>query len=266
LTEEQGIWKRMDDKSVFRKVGQALREQQVRQAKDVNEGSGETTMDKPSRIINIAPPVRQGPPTGQGPPAGQGPPVRQGPAAEQGGVSLNHNSKRGRDDFLCNIRNAHKLPKIGERDTHKAQTQQYQIGVVKDELGLLREQVLLLSKKVSVLENQNIDPRKAIEKDPNLSRIIACPNLVPKVSYTSVDHSEITQRTPNSKVSLPHGYIPPPPPGNFSPDAAQSGTESFREKPSLRVFSQNLALSMRGISKLDNAEAGDFLYAMINNT
>jgi len=245
LTEHLGIWKLMDDKSVFRKVGQALREQQN---------------NKPPSVINIEPP------------------------AGQEGESLNDNSKRRIDevnpvmnnnsnqtivDFTCDIRNAHKLPKIGEKDTHKAQTQQYQIGVVKEDISLLREHVAILSKRVTFLEKQHIEKKKQRTINCNLSHSVT-KDLGSKVSYNSVGQPEITQHTPNSKDSLILGCVSPHPSGNSpnptgnsSPGSTQHGTKSFIVKPSLHDFSKNLETSLKDITHLDNPE--DFLFSLLTN-
>lgn len=48
LVEFKGTWKAMDQKSIYRKVGQALREHQVRlaakQVKDMNKDTNEPTV------------------------------------------------------------------------------------------------------------------------------------------------------------------------------------------------------------------------------
>jgi len=203
LCEEQGIWKLMDHHFVLRKVGQALREQQ-------NRSRDADNMDKPPRVIDIA--------------------SNMGP--------LNKNSKRGRDDFFCDIRNAHKLPKIGE-NTHKAQTQQYQIGVVKEEMKLLREQILLLGKRVAFLEQnvKHFDGKKPIENNRNIS------DAAPRSPMNTPNSS-------NYRANIPSGSTP-------------SSNRSLLKKPSLRSFSQALASSIQGITRFDNAE--DVLFAVLTH-
>lgn len=243
LSEERGSWTLMDQKSVFRKVGQALREHQGRPPKLfkekkrwINEAGKETkeskkdTMeprkaaneriekvnsDNPPKVIRIAAPEGQT-------------------------EDVNQNGKRsrnGRDNFFGNIQHAHKLPKIDHRDIHKPQTHQYQIGIVKEEVQMLRDQLTILAKRVAFLERQG----------DNNDTVNSFGSRLPQPSSTPVLQSDKTKL---------NGILP-----INSPGPSPMNKQSFRNKQSLHKFSQALASSIRGISPFDNVE--DALYTIL---
>lgn len=219
LTEDAGVWKPMDQRSIFRKVGQALREHQVRlKEADLNR-------DKPPKVININAP------------------------AGQSGVSLNTNSKRGIEEFPCDIRNAHKLPKMGG-NIHQDETQNYRVGMVREEMSLLKEQVLLLSKRVAFLE-KNINDREKNSKqnDRNLSYAATRSLFSPRKKNLNG-----LERAHDSTNCI----------GSVSTDSTQSSKKSLGKKASLLCFSQALTASVRGITKLDDAE--DILFTLLTKS
>jgi len=232
LCEDTGVWRLMDQKSILRKVGQALREQQAR-FKDVEQTGQITrkiTIDKLPRVINIAPP------------------------ADHRRVLLDQKSKQGRDDFFCNILNAHTFPGI-EKHTHKTQTQQYQIGLVKKEVTLLREQVSVLSKRAAFLEqNMNDEVKKSIEKNRNLSYAATRSLLSPQKYPLNGQQSDSKQ----SMLNLTSYQ------GNISTNSTAGPNKSLCKKTSLHDFSQALVSSIRGISKLNYAE--DILFTLLANS
>lgn len=230
LSEDRGVWTFMDQKSVFRKVGQALREQ----TKDTNEPKSivnepkkdvekvNAYKDKPPRIINITPPDEQ--------------------------TVVHQNCKRRiQDSYVCNIRNVHKLPKLSYRDIHESQTQQYHMSSVKDEVQMLKSQVAILTKRVAFLEKNDyyID-------DINSFRVgTSLPNPTqptpPQPTPTRVLHSDITKPSSNFRRNS-HGL-------------SHVTKQSYRPKPSLRHFSQRLTSSIHGMSRFDEVE--DTLVAIL---
>jgi len=173
---------------------------------------------------------------------------------------ITNNSNQGIDEYNCDIRKTNKHPKMGEKGTCKTQTQQYRIGMMNDEISLLRKQVALLSKRVIFLEKQHSERKESNGTDYNLSLSVR-PDLLSKVMYSSensVGQSEITHHTPNSKSSLQHAYEPTTPPRKSSPGLTQLGTKYVTIKPSLHDFSKNLETSLQDITYLDNPE--DFLF------
>lgn len=249
LTEDCGVWRLMDEKSVLRKVGQALREQKVNKDNTETQVNGENSGDIPPNVINIASP------------------------AGEGEVSLNKkiddwnkNSKKRMGTLsLGDIRNDHKLPKIGEKDTHRAEIQQHQIRVVNKEVGRLREQVSLLSKRLSFFEAHFFEEKKTSANDVDLSYSVR-PDLLTKdaeskVTFNSGGQPEVTHYNYNAMSSFPNGCVSPNPsgnsanpPGKSSLRSVQPGAKYFLTKPSLQDFSKKLESSIRDITNLDNPE------------
>lgn len=166
---------------------------------------------------------------------------------------------------LGDIRNDHKLPKIGEKDTHRAEIQQHQIRVVNKEVGRLREQVSLLSKRLSFFEAHFFEEKKTSANDVDLSYSVR-PDLLTKdaeskVTFNSGGQPEVTHYNYNAMSSFPNGCVSPNPsgnsanpPGKSSLRSVQPGAKYFLTKPSLQDFSKKLESSIRDITNLDNPE------------
>jgi len=248
LSEDRGIWTLMDQKSVFRKVGQALREHQVRPPKDVNEQkkeANEATKDTNDKkgTIDANEPRKDANERIEKKLDGDKPPKVINVAAPDGHTEgINQNGKRRiqeRDNFFCNIRHANKLPRIGQRDIHKSLTQQYQISVVKEEVQMLRNQLSLLTKRVALLERQS-DNSDAVN------------------SFGLRGQQPTPTRVLQSDKTKPNSIFP-----SNLPGPSYMTKQSFRTKPSLRRFSQALASSIRGISQFDNVE--DALFTILTS-
>lgn len=151
------------------------------------------------------------------------------------------------------MQHTHKLPRMGERDIHKDQVQQYQIGVLKEEMVLLRKQISLLSKKVAFLEKNNYDSKKTVGNDRNLSCAASQSTLPKNIPKRSGVRPECINPTPNPSSCQRH----------VSLGSKPIVQKPYFGQPSLRSFSHALASSFRGISRFDNAEAEDALFAIL---
>jgi len=111
-------------------------------------------------------------------------------------------------------------------------------------MALLRKEISLLWKRVAFLEKRIGDSKKMIanKNDRNWSEAPSTPSshIIPNSGI----RPKSIEPSPNSSNCR----------GKFSPGQTQVAEKSFCAKPSLRSFSQALVSSIRGISKLDNAE------------